>query len=244
MIKFLYANGDSYGFGAELGTADHGVFDDYRRKHCYSGVIADTLKIEGYQNNSGEGGSNERIYRYLVTDIPKLLTKYKPEEIFCIITLSTASRREFCDNLGNYMLYLIHHIPAPPDGLVHMNKLWEILTKDFNSDSGIYTYNYMITLAIQNFLNNLKIPYLITYSMLAEFEKQIEKNYITPNQHALLNNTPRHYRDVSFMEFIDKNKFPELIGPDNHPLEGGHKLWAEFLLDHIEKHDLLNNKDL
>jgi hypothetical protein len=80
--------------------------------------------------------------------------------------------------------------------------------------------------------------------MLAEFEKQIENTYITPDQHSLLNNTPRHYRDRSFMEFIDKNKFPELIGPENHPLEGGHKLWAEFLLDYIEKHDLLNNKDL
>ena len=79
MIKFLYAGGDSYGFGAELGTAHHSVFDEYRRKHCYSGIITDTLNIEEYENKSKQGGSNERVYRRLVTDLPHLLKKYKPE---------------------------------------------------------------------------------------------------------------------------------------------------------------------
>jgi hypothetical protein len=191
MIKFLYANGDSYGFGAELGTANPHVFDDHRRKYCYSGIISDTLGIKDYQNNSSPGGSNERMYRCLVTDIPKLLTKYKPEEIFCTLSLSSASRREFCDDSENYMLFIPHMQPAPPDGHVHMNKLWEILVKDFNHDRGIYTYNFMITLGIQNFLRNLKIPYLITYSMLSAWEKDIENIYISPDQFSLLYNTSR-----------------------------------------------------
>jgi hypothetical protein len=242
MIKFLYANGDSYGFGAELGPAHHSVFDDHRRKHCYSGIINDNLKIEEYQNSSMQGGSNERIYRCLVTDIPKLLTKYKPEEIFCTLTLTSASRREFCDNHGNYMLFIPHMQPAPPDGYVHMNKLWEVLTKDFSHDYAIYTYNFMITLGIQNFLRQLKIPYLITYSMLSSWEKDIENIHINPDQCSLIYNTPRIYRDESFMGFVVKNSIK--VGPENHPLEEGHQRWADLLLEHIEKNDLLNNKDL
>jgi len=242
MIKFLYANGDSYGFGAELGTAHHSVFDDYRRKHCYSSIITDKLKIEEYQNNSMQGGSNERVYRCLITDIPKLLTTYKPEEIFCTVTLSSAIRREFCDNHGNYMLFMAHHQPAPPNGYVHMNKLWEILTKDFSHDCAIYTYNFMITLGIQNFLRQLKIPYLITYSMLSSWEKDIEATHINPEQKLLLYDTPRIYREESFMGFVLNNSLS--VGPNNHPLEEGHQQWARFLLEYIEKNDLLQNMDL
>lgn len=243
MIKFLYANGDSYGFGAELGTGDIHVFDDHKRKYCYSGIITDTLEIKGYLNNSIQGGSNERILRCLITDIPTLLTQYKPEEIFCTVTLSSPARREFCDNEGRYMLFLPHHKPAQPGGLIHMNVLWEILVKEFSNDYGIYLYNYMITLSIQSFLRNLKIPYLITYSMRTLRESEIESNFISPDQRALLC-ANRLYDERSFMEFVDRDKYPHLTGPGLHPLEDGHQMWAEFLLGHIEKNDLLNNKDL
>jgi hypothetical protein len=244
MIKCLYTSGDSYGFGAELGPAHYSVFDEYRRKHCYSGLISDTLKIEEYQNTSTPGGSNERVYRLLVTDIPKLLTKYKPEEIFCTLTLTSAIRREFCDNYENYMIFLPHQQPAPKSmpEYAHMNNLWEILIKDFNNDKGIYTYNFMINLAIQNLLKQLKIPYLITYSMLSSWEQDIENRNITPDQFSLLYNTPRIYRNDSFMSFVVHKSLP--VGPENHPLEEGHKQWANILLNYIKTNDLLNNKDL
>jgi hypothetical protein len=242
MIKFLYASGDSYGFGAELGTAHHSVFDDYRRKHCYSGIITDKLKIEEYENKSKQGGSNERVYRRLVTDLPQLLTKYKPEEIFCTLTLSSAIRREYCDNHGNYMLFLPHQQPAVPGTYEHMNKLWDLLIKDFNNDNAIYTYNYMITLGIQNLLKRLRIPHLITYSMLSSWEKDIEDTYINPEQKSLLYDTPRIYREESFMGYVVKKSLS--VGPDKHPLEEGHQQWARLLLEYIEKNDLLNNTDL
>lgn len=242
MIKFLYANGDSYGFGAELGYADPHTFDDYRRKHCYSGIIADNFKTEGYMNNSCPGGSNERIYRCLITDIPKILENYNPEEIFCVLSLSSAARREFCDNFGNYMLFMPHFKPAPPNKNVHMNDLWEILVKDFNHDSGIYLYNYMIISAIKNFLKSLKIPYIMTYSMLHDFEKQIENNYITEKQIDLLYNTPRIYREKSFSVYSDEHFCKK--GPDTHPLEEGHQIWSKFITEYIEKYNLSNNKDL
>lgn len=242
MIKFFYANGDSYGFGAELGNADPHTFDEHRRRNCYSGIIADTLKTVGYMNNSCPGGSNERVYRCLVTDIPKILEKYNPEEIFCTLSLSSAARREFCDNFGNYMLFMPHYKPSPPGNHDHMNDLWEILVKDFIHDSGIYVYNYMITLAIQNLLKSLKIPYLITYSMLTEHEQQIENSYLTTNQIDLLYNTPRVYRKKSFAEYTTDNFLTK--GPETHPLEDGHRAWAEFIMKYIEQYNLLNTEEL
>jgi hypothetical protein len=91
-------------------------------------------------------------------------------------------------------------------------------------------------------LQQLKIPYLITYSMLSSWEQDIENRNITPDQFSLLYNTPRIYRNDSFMSFVVHKSLP--VGPENHPLEEGHKQWANILLNYIKTNDLLNNKDL
>ena len=242
MIKCLYVNGDSFSFGAELddpnGTIQWDKFDNYRRKHCFSGIIADKYNFLNYYNNAQPGGSNERIYRTLIKDILSKLEIYKPEEIFCLIGLTDPGRREFCiGDDGSYMLYIPHFQPTPYNS--YLRDLWELFIKHYSYDHGIYTFNHMIVLGIQNFLRTLKIPYLLTYSMPGYSDN--EKKYISLAQNNLYY-LKRIIKYPSFMLYNNTNGWP--VGSEKHPLEEGHRQWASFLIDYIEKENLFDNSDL
>lgn len=250
MIKFLYATGDSFIFGQELETAKLGLidtpeslfkFNDYKRKHSYTGLITDRLGIQDYQNSACPGGSNERSYRNLVTDISNKLKQYEPQEIFVTISLTHESRREFCmDDHGNYYIHLASWEP-PRFPQMHNHDLWQIITRYFNHDFGNCMFGIMILLGMQNFLRSNKIPYLITSSMGNWVEREIQKNKLHQN---LLDQIykKRYYVEPSFMEFAKNNKYP--IGPQLHPLEEGHIAWADHLMFYIDNNNLLGNTDL
>jgi len=246
MIKSFYATGDSFVFGHELhekGEESENIhlfqFTPYKRKHCYTGIITDKLGIEDYQNTGCPGGSNERAYRNLINDISKKLKIYKPEEIFVNISLTHATRREFCfNNEGAYYIHLNAWEP-PSNVSKHHHDLWEVLVKDFNYDYGHFTFDIMILLGMQNFLKANKIPYLITSSM--GIEEDIQKKVL---QQELLDQIykKRYYVSPSFTAFAAANKCE--IGPMLHPLEEGHALWATHLLDYINQNNLFDNSDL
>lgn len=246
MIKSFYATGDSFVFGHELtefGPEADDVtlfnFTPYKRKHCYTGVMADTLKLEDYQNAGCPGGSNERAYRVLITDITNKLKIYRPEEIFVNISLTMVTRREFCFNEhGDYYIHLQAWEPSKKSCPEH-HQLWEVLVKNFHHDKGDFMFDIMILLGMQNFLRTNKIPYLITSSMGIEHFKQ-EQN-IAP---SLLNQIYRKRYCVvpSFSQFAKNRGYK--IGPLYHPLEEGHAAWAAHLLNYIHENNLFDNSDL
>jgi hypothetical protein len=247
MIKCFYVNGDSFSFGSELGLnsawfekTSFNEFTEYHRKNCYSGIIADQLKIEEYINNSLPGVSNERIYRCILSDIASLLEKYNPDEIFVTISLSSPLRREFWrSDLEQWLLYIVPHEPPKTD---HVNyEFWKMFTKNFGSDVGFYNFDIMMILAIQNFLIKNKIPYLLTTSMNNTAEDVIRNKLIPKN---ILDQiyTFRCIINPSFMIFNrDTNSG---VGPNHHPLEKGHQAWADYLLEYIKNNNLLTNQDL
>jgi len=247
MIKCLYVNGDSFAFGQELGIGQPWYdevtildFTPYHRTHCYSGIIADTLQAEEYINNSRPGGSNERAYRCVITDVSKLLEKYKPEEIFVTVSLSSPLRREFWRlDHKKWWPYMAPHEPPKIDSVSH--DFWTMFTKNFSGDIGFYNFDAMMVLGIQNFLIRNKIPYLLTSSMNNIYEDEITNNIISK---VVLDQVYKHrcFINPSFMIF--NRDVNQGIGPGYHPLEGGHQLWAEYLLKYIENHNLLDNRDL
>ena len=241
MIKCFYATGDSFAFGAELGGDDTSdtlfVFSDYRRAHCYSGIMADKLGILDYKNGACPGGSNERAYRVLLTDITEKLTVYKPEEIFVSISLTHAARREFCRTFdAEYYIHLTAYEPRNLD-----SPLWQLLSNRYNHESGHQTFDIMIVLAMQNFLRLNKIPYLITSSMGSYDEEDVKKQHVSNNVLSQLQ-TPRYLIDPSFATHSAMHNHKR--GPQYHPLEEGHAGWADYLLNYISTHNLLSNADL
>lgn len=238
MVKFLYVNGDSFAFGEELGDTDSDsryIFTEYKRKNCYSGIIADHYSIPMYLNAARPGGSNQRIYRTLLNDISKLLGVYKPDEIFVILSITHCLRAEFHygEDENDYWDFLAAW-PPPQNSIFFA--LYDCLTKTYNHDYGWYHYNILMVLGIQNFLKVNNIPYLMTNSMHHTSEFIREKTLINPKVYSQLD-LNRYYIEPSFMIFNNLNNYP--IGKMLHPLEEGHKHWAQHLISIIDQRNLL-----
>ncbi len=245
MIEYFYVNGDSFAFGQELGDIKNqkSVYDFtlYHRKKCYSGIMADSLpNVKRYRNKSLPGGSNERAYRKTITNISEALTQYKPENIFVTISLTHAYRREFYMNETKN--WYPHMYTYPPK--IEYKKLynfWDMLVNEVSDDIGVYTFDILQILGIQNFLIKNKIPYLFTSSMgnnmeQLRLEQSIHKNVLDQIYKH------RYYDEISFNTFTSMHGYTR--GSGKHPLEEAHKAWAEHLLEHIHKNDLFSNKDL
>lgn len=244
MIKFLYTNGDSFAFGQELDgprTSERFYeFSEYQRRHCYSGIIADRLNLE-YMNEALPGGSNQRIYRTTLSTISQLLETYKPNELFVLLSMTHANRREFyVTNRNNYYPHMSTSEPKDINGPTH--NLWKLLTKEFEHEKSYYEFDQQNILGIQNFLRVNKIPYLMTWSMhhglTYEDEKRLILESVLKQRYA-----QRFYQYPSFQEYV----FTTLKltkAPGGHPLADGHAAWANHLFDYIEKNNLFDNSDL
>jgi len=245
MTKLLYANGDSFVFGQELGgprtDEDFYSFSDYQRDNCWAGIISRKLNVD-YINKSMPGGSNQRVYRTVMQDISELLNIYKPHELFVLIGLTDSSRYEYYS--GKLNKWMPYNTNNPPNINIdpYYVKLWNIMTRHFNSDQGHYDFDQMMILGIQNFLRTNCIPYLLTNSMHNQLVFEDEKIYVSKN---ILDQRYRYryYQKISFDQY-NKTVVKAPIGPEHHPLEEGHRKWAEHILDHIEKFNLTDNQDL
>lgn len=238
-IKHIYVTGDSFSFGQELGGSDvpvedFYVFTPYMREASYTGIIANTWGVEGYTNTSYNGGSNDRIHRMIINDIPKLLTEYKPEEIFVFISMTHGSRREFFQESNNeYNPVLPNYEPPRANAANHM--FWRIYTAHFDSAKE-HAQRYMLqVLSIQAFLKSLGIGYIMTRSMHegAKFDQAFD------DLPSYLHNSIDRItfpKMLAFAEFSNINKVP--IGKYHHPLEEGHAIWAQHLLEYMKQHNL------
>ncbi len=244
MLKLLYVSGDSFSFGQELSgprtVENFYEFDEYQRKHCYSGLIADKLQIPNYINTSLPGGSNQRVYRTILNDIPKELEIYRPEDIFVMISLTHPNRREFHMNMFNKWIPHMNNF-GPKKHFNGLYDFWEIVTKETSNNTESYTFDFMLILAMQNFLKQNKIPYLITSSLAHKDDIPIYKRMFPKETFDQLY-LHRALLEKSFHTFTAEGNFKR--GPCIHPLEEGHAAWSEFLLDHIQKNNLFSNEDL
>jgi hypothetical protein len=238
-IKHVYVTGDSFSFGQELGGSDvpvedFYVFTPYMRQTSYTGIISDAWGVDGYTNTSYNGGSNDRIHRMIINDIPRLLTEYKPEEIFIFISLTHASRREFYQDYANeYSPFLSNH--EPPKGNVPNHTLWKIYATYFDS-AHEHARRYMLqVLSMQAFLKTLGVGYLMTRSMHdgAKFDQAFDN--LPQCQHNLIDR-------ITFPKMQAFNGFATLkrvpFGKYQHPLEDGHAAWANHLLEYMKNNNL------
>lgn len=239
-IKVLYANGDSFVFGQELDgprTPEQFYhFSDYQRANCYTGQIADRFKLE-YKNNALPGGSNQRIYRTLISDITEMLQSYQPHEILVLIGITHSNRREFFfRGWDSYYPHLAHCEPFIDDP---NHALWKILTEQYHAGKGDHDFDQMMILGIQNFLRVNKIPYLITASSYYAPTRRDEKKYV-PDRIVDQRYKSRINLEPSFAEYT----WNLPIGPQRHPLTDAHTHWANYVGDYIVQHELYNNSDL
>lgn len=242
--KFLYCNGDSFAFGQELDgprpAKDIYTFSDFQRHNCYSGVIADRLGLE-YKNESLPGGSNQRMYRTTLKTVTELLNRFKPDEIFVMLSATHCNRREFY--FSSYKSYIPHMATyRPPVSAEPILKLWDLISNYFSSDIDDHDLDQMMLLGVQNFLRINRVPYIITSSMNHKIIYEDEKKFVSEsvlNQRYKL----RHYDYPSFAYHVfHQLRLPR--APEGHPYADGHLAWADHLMKYIEENNLFNNSDL
>jgi len=238
MIKHIYVIGDSFSFGQELGgpidKKDFFKFTPYMKEHSYTGIIVREWGVEGYTNTSCPGGSNDRIHRMIFTDLPTLFTHNRPEEVFVFISITHASRTEFFDKrLGKFSPFISNWAPPKENKAVY--SLWENYILNFDDPKEQAMRYVSQILSIQSFLKNLGIDYLMTRSM---GEDEIFKG---------------HYNalPIEILSLIDKKHFPDIVpfnsfarilklpfGPEQHPLEEGHRAWAKYLMEYMQQNKI------
>lgn len=236
--KHIYVTGDSFSFGQELCDHKHGpsFFDitPQMRNMSYTGLIAKEWQVTEITNTSYPGGSNDRIFRMIISDLPVLFSKVKPEEIFVFISMTHASRREFFDKkLNKYSTFISNFAPPKENKAVY--SLWENYVLNFDHHREQAERYVSQLLSIQAFLKGLGIDNLITRSM--------NDDVLFTNAYSSL--------PAEVLSLIDKKHFPDLLpfnnycgrlglpfGPDHHPLEDGHAAWAKYLMQYMQTNNI------
>lgn len=243
-IKVLYANGDSFGFGQELDgprtPSNFYHFSDYQRQHCYSGVIANRLGVDDYINESLPGGSNQRIYRTTLNTVTNLLEKYRPDEIFVLVSLTHNHRREFYRN--EYKKYHPHMATHKPSGDGYLTEFWKIMVTNFHHPIGDHDLDQQMILGLQNFLRINRVPYLFTWSMHHGAIYEEEEKFVTPM--ILKQRYARRFLQKPSFAYYVFQELKTQKAPEGHPLTDGHLAWADYIENYININDLWGNSDL
>lgn len=235
LIKMIYVAGDSFSFGQELGGSDVPPCDfykltDYMRDNSYTGIIAKNWGVDTVINKSLPGGSNDRIYRMITTDLPTYFGQYRPEEIFVFISLTHASRREFYEREHERWCALITNFCPDETDNKSYKEFWKLYSTYFD-DPKEYTPRFIgQILGMQSFLKGLGIRYLMSDSMYHEKELWDIYRAMDPNViHQI--DTVRYHMEEPFNGFVGRRKLS--FGKYHHPLEEGHLAWANHLMGYM-----------
>jgi len=236
LIKAIYTVGDSFSFGQELGGSDVEPKDfytctDYMRDNSYTGIIAKTWGVDTVINRSLPGGSNDRTFRMITTDLPTYFGDFKPEEIYVFISLTHASRREFYDNdLDCWNALITNYGPDPKYSKKQSIDFWKLYSAYFDNTKESTTRFLSQILSMQSFLKGLGIRYLMSDSM--HHDEEFWNYYKTVHTNVVyMIDTDRYYRDEPFNSFVGRKGLP--FGKYHHPLEEGHIAWAQHLMGYI-----------
>ena len=237
MKKILICEGDSWTAGDILNPeldvtwVNHPSNDSYRLPKVWPHKLGKLLNIE-VLNMSQAGSSNDGIVRRLIDNTFKLLKKYKGEEMFVIVGWSSPERKDFFTENNWETLYPAHN---HNQNIESVNKLWDVYVENFWNEEEYISRYIHTNLYIHYFLKSHNIDHMFfdAFYETSEFglhhEKQI-RDIITDKNY--LNITKNFFKDISFKNFLLKNKDKfggEVFNKNPHPDEMGHQLWAEEL---------------
>ncbi len=214
----LYVNGCSLTYGMELGTTgfkqhSHELTTSenlYRETHNWPGLVSTSLNCQ-LLNDGISGATNDRIFR---TTIERLTTLSNPT--FVIIGWTSLGRLEVFDR------------KTQKETQITLRKIGKELqrtklTSEMLQYRDLYVdhfldYDFLArnlhahVIALSAYLSMRKIPYLMFSAISNKMEVLNLDNYLHQDMYQTL---------------VDAN-VP--IGEFMHPLEAGHKLWAEVVL--------------
>ncbi len=232
----LYANGCSMTYGAELidnpvtkKCLDH----EHRLKTAWPGQLSKLLGMECV-NWAKAAASNEKILRTSLKWISEYLGSGKdPSELFVVIGWTNVHRIEIRHN-KEWRNVLPSSNSSIPEIREISRFFGEKIVNEFQDT--IRFVNQIIL--FQSFLESKRIPYLFSSSLAIDIDQEKYKKYLEPQLPLI--NRERYFRldNYCFATFLTDNSYP--IAERFHPLEEGHKEWANILHQYIIENNLLS----
>lgn len=234
-IDMVYANGDSWAWGSELGDESQ----DYRDAHSYPGLIAKNLGVELY-NNSKPGASNQRVFRTTIHDISKLLLENRKPLV--ILTWTEVHRFELFETASKQWVSFSNPGSSTNESLT--NEIWGKYSTDASNLISLITK----FIAIDSFFKHNNVPYIMVTSCGITPES-FGKNWLTsgvPTEEFLMYKTLTErinyigqFTLSSYLRTFNRVKW----GLNHHPLEGGHEIMADFIFLQInDRYNITVNK--
>lgn len=221
----LYTNGCSWTYGDEL---------DDPKKEVWGYQLTKLLTWNGayfHWNDALCGVSNEYIIRKTFETVRPYEESgfYFPNIVLCF---TTPTRTEVFSN-GIYHQIQLSNADYITKDLKDYHE-WVVLNSFDPKESVKRLLDNIILLG--TFLQKREIPFLFTHAFGAD-DKKFNDAYTSLKFHETCawyfgNN----YIPTYFNNIVDEGQHE--YGPNFHPLKSGHRAWAEYLSEHIQKHNL------
>lgn len=224
----LITVGDSWTYGDSLGKTRvrDGIDDtDYRLEHVYGNVISEQLDYD-WMNLALPGGSNYCMLNWL----GKLLDrKYNYQDITCIITLTESGRHEEL-RWAEKFVYLqpaLEHMVTQTYSMVRELRLrfprvvFKVAHNFTDSKSGfdVIERTWLEVLTNQELQND-------THIVVSDHIRQLNYNHTYPDTVDVIDRALKRIDVLDSCEYCCRED-------SRHPLEQGHKLWADYLVTQL-----------
>lgn len=244
----LFTTGCSFTYGEEL--------EDKNKAWPY--MLGKLFNAEKVINKGICSGSNDYIIRTTMEFISECIEKNINFKDIIIVNGFTSEIRKECYSdyyekfvqikLGREMAIVDEKEPKIiPFKIIKGNikDIYDNIIKSYlvNFESNYY-YNLILKMnqmiLLENYLNSLNIKHLFFNSLSEKFnKKEINENFIFNNYKKTkllfdytFNDNNNIITDITMQTFCNNRFVP--LGPLMHPLEKGHKLWAEYLFERLK----------
>lgn len=227
MIKCLYANGDSWTEGDELGLPYTDNTPTYRLHNSWPKLLANKMNIPAVVNEAIRGTSGTRIARRTIRFMREWCNKKPGAELLVVVCWTTFERDELpVDWQGPaYIPYhnVCYNVPGhSPQG----NDFDEFLKQTLEKMHPMYTTTLgsesRKQMQFERMWNLQQIARSLNVKLIQTF--------------ALDDPDPAWLKDVNYLmpTFIDMCRSQNWKqGPGGHTLEEGHKGWTNYLYQMI-----------
>jgi len=214
MAKLIYTDGDSWTAGDILDPLleeqggyhiNHPENNPYRLPKVWPGKLASLTGTE-VLNEAVAGSSNDGIIRRVYNNIPVLLEKYRPEDLFVIIGWTSPERKDFVfkDPMSGEdskpwwdTLYPAQDIATIDNK--NRRKFQKLYVDCYCHEEEYYSRFILQNVALHSFLEMYKIPHLFFNAFYEDLEK-------SPDIHPILG-APALYQSIhNFIDIKTKRK--------------------------------------
>jgi hypothetical protein len=229
MISQLVVFGDSWTYGAELELTDasnqYKSPDSYRLFYSFPGLIAKHYNLN-LQNYAIPGGSLQSMIWEFESWIDK---QEKIQNSLVLFGLTMPMRQSWWNNLEKKYEHsnILYNTHDQNNKFFHLNKIWSV------ESSGRWLAVKQYQTAVYLFSGlcyQLKIPFV-------QFD--IFKNYLKIPFNPVIN---QNESIKEMLSRIQKQNPGQVLSYRYHPNELGHQYIADYLIEYINQHKLLNRQ--